>query len=122
MDVRKVGLGLAALVTSAIPTTDNLGASAFGNDIASAVASIVADGAPGVIVLRQVGGEAVSLAAGLGNIEDDTPLRVSDRLRAGSLVKSFVSVVVLQLAYEDKLGLDDPIVQQRRCLGQTQSR
>jgi D-alanyl-D-alanine carboxypeptidase len=48
-------------------------------------------------------------AAGLGDVEANTPMRPSDRFRAGSLTKPFIATVVLQLVEEGRFGLDDPI-------------
>ena len=45
-------------------------------------------------------------AAGLGCVAPAIPMRGVDRFRAGSIVKPFVSVVVLQLAEERRLSLD----------------
>jgi D-alanyl-D-alanine carboxypeptidase len=44
--------------------------------------------------------------AGLGRLAPDVPMRPADRFRAGSIVKPFVSVVVLQLAERRRLSLD----------------
>jgi D-alanyl-D-alanine carboxypeptidase len=44
--------------------------------------------------------------AGLGRLAPATPMRPDDRFRAGSIVKPFVSTVVLQLAEHGKLSLD----------------
>lgn len=46
-------------------------------------------------------------AAGEANIHPATPMRASDTFRAGSIIKPFVSTVVLQLVEEGKLALDD---------------
>lgn len=45
-------------------------------------------------------------AAGVADIERGTPLSANDRFRAGSIMKSFVAVVVLQLVEEGQLSLD----------------
>jgi D-alanyl-D-alanine carboxypeptidase len=45
-------------------------------------------------------------AAGLGRVAPAEPMRRRDRFRAGSIVKPFVSVVVLQLAERGRLSLD----------------
>jgi D-alanyl-D-alanine carboxypeptidase len=45
-------------------------------------------------------------AAGLGRVAPAVPMRPADRFRAGSIVKPFVSVVVLQLAERGRLSLD----------------
>src|SRR3954452_3359661 len=44
--------------------------------------------------------------AGLGRLAPATRMRPQDRFRAGSIVKPFVSTVVLQLAEDGKLSLD----------------
>jgi D-alanyl-D-alanine carboxypeptidase len=46
-------------------------------------------------------------AAGEANVDPATPMRASDTFRAGSIIKPFISTVVLQLAEEGKLALDD---------------
>ncbi len=48
-------------------------------------------------------------AAGVGNIETGMPMRHDDKFRAGSIMKPFVSVVVLQLVEEGLISLDDPM-------------
>jgi D-alanyl-D-alanine carboxypeptidase len=48
-------------------------------------------------------------AAGLGEVETETPMRPDDRFRAGSIAKTFVSVVTLQLVEEGLFSLDDPL-------------
>jgi|tagenome__1003787_1003787.scaffolds.fasta_scaffold20893001_2 D-alanyl-D-alanine carboxypeptidase len=45
-------------------------------------------------------------AAGLGRLAPDVRMRPGDEFRAGSIVKPFVSVVVLQLAEGGRLSLD----------------
>jgi D-alanyl-D-alanine carboxypeptidase len=44
--------------------------------------------------------------AGLGRVAPATPMRPTDRFRAGSIVKPFVAVAVLQLAERSRLSLD----------------
>ncbi len=48
-------------------------------------------------------------AAGLSNIKMDTAMRPDDKFRAGSIMKPFISVVILQLVEEGRLSLDDPM-------------
>jgi len=48
-------------------------------------------------------------AAGLGDIETDIPIRPGDKFRAGSIMKTFVSVVALQLVEEGLFSLDDTL-------------
>ena len=63
----------------------------------------------GVVVLVRRDGRTVQLAGGYSNLEKKTPMRVGDRFRIGSVTKSFVATVVLQLVGEGKLSLDDSI-------------
>jgi D-alanyl-D-alanine carboxypeptidase len=48
-------------------------------------------------------------AAGLADTKHNVPMGPHDKFRAGSILKSFVSAVVLQLVEEDRFALDDPI-------------
>lgn len=65
---------------------------------------------PGAVLhVRAPGLGAWSGAAGLGALEPSTPMRPHDRFRAGSLTKPFVAAVIVGLAEEGRLGLDDPI-------------
>lgn len=49
------------------------------------------------------------LAVGLSDREKKTPMRPTDRLLQGSVGKTYVAAVALQLVGEGKIGLDDPI-------------
>lgn len=60
-------------------------------------------------------GRSFGVATGLADVEAKTPLRPSDRLLAGSVGKTFVAAVLLQLVEEGKVGLDDPLA---KWLGQ----
>jgi D-alanyl-D-alanine carboxypeptidase len=50
-----------------------------------------------------------SAAAGVAQLQPRVPMRVAGHYRIASLTKTFVAAVVLQLAAEGKLGLDDSI-------------
>jgi D-alanyl-D-alanine carboxypeptidase len=54
-------------------------------------------------------GRAASVSTGLADVEAGTRLKPSDRMLAGSIGKTFVSAVVLQLVEEGKLNLDEKI-------------
>ncbi len=49
----------------------------------------------------------VAAHQGLADLAEDTTLHNSDRFRIGSVSKTFVAVIMLQLAEEDLLSLDD---------------
>jgi D-alanyl-D-alanine carboxypeptidase len=65
--------------------------------------------APGAIALLRDGNRTIRLTSGYGNLETKTPIRATDRFRIGSVTKTFVATVVLQLAGEGKLRLDDTV-------------
>ena len=71
--------------------------------------SLVAAGAPGVIVLVRDGSRSVRAAAGSADLTPRTPMRVSDRFRVASITKTFVAAVVLQLVGEGRPALDDTV-------------
>jgi D-alanyl-D-alanine carboxypeptidase len=73
------------------------------------VQAIVASGAPGAILLARDGSSTIRLASGYANLKSRAPLRITDRFRVGSVTKTFVAAVVLQLAGESRLALDDSV-------------
>jgi D-alanyl-D-alanine carboxypeptidase len=77
--------------------------------IQRALDRLTATEAPGAIALVRDGNRTIHLTSGYGNLETKTPIRATDRFRIGSVTKTFVATVVLQLAGEGKLRLDDTI-------------
>src|SRR5215204_5980940 len=79
-------------------------------DLDAVLAAGVERGLPGVALLVERGGDIVySGAAGVARIEDQTPLRATDRFQIYSLAKTFTATVVLQLVDEGVLSLDDTV-------------
>ncbi len=70
---------------------------------------VVAAGAPGAFVVVREGGLVRSEARGVADLDARDPLRSSARFRIGSVTKTFVAALVLQLAEEGDLALDDPV-------------
>jgi D-alanyl-D-alanine carboxypeptidase len=70
---------------------------------------VVEAGAPGVVGLVRTGERTWQGASGLGDLRANRPARAGDRFRIGSVTKSFVATVVLQLVGEGRLGLDDTL-------------
>ena len=54
-------------------------------------------------------GTAGSVSVGLADVENNTPLKPKDRMMAGSIGKTYVAAITLQLVQEGKLKLDDKI-------------
>jgi D-alanyl-D-alanine carboxypeptidase len=67
-------------------------------------------GIPGVIVSVQTPDRGTWQAAvGVADIVTRTPMDVADHVRIGSITKSMTATVILQLAQEGRLRLDDPL-------------
>ncbi|MER5305099.1 serine hydrolase domain-containing protein [Streptomyces lasiicapitis] len=74
-----------------------------------AMDALVAAGNPGVTARVTDAGGPWKAAAGLGDIERETPRGADDHYRVASITKTFVATVVLQLEAEGKLDLDDTV-------------
>jgi D-alanyl-D-alanine carboxypeptidase len=75
----------------------------------AALEQIVNDGVPGAIGLARRGGRVVAAASGAADLATGRPMAVADRVRAGSITKTLVATVVLQLAVEHRLHPSDSI-------------
>jgi D-alanyl-D-alanine carboxypeptidase len=73
------------------------------------VDGVVEAGAPGAVALVRTGKRTWQGVGGLGELAAERPPRPADRFRIGSVTKSFVATVVLQLVAEGKLRLDDHV-------------
>src|SRR5262245_50277019 len=76
---------------------------------------VVSDGVPGAILLVRDGDRTVRLTSGSARLAPRVRMEPNDRFRAGSITKSFVSTVVLELVGEGKLALSDTV--ERRLPG-----
>jgi D-alanyl-D-alanine carboxypeptidase len=74
-----------------------------------ALDKLVGDGVPGTIALRRQGRTQWHAASGVADLKTKRPIRATDRFRIGSITKSFVSTVVLQLVGERRLSLDESV-------------
>ena len=77
----------------------------------AALEQLVDDGVPGVIGLTRHGGQVVSAASGTADAATARPMAVGDRFRVGSITKTMVATVVLQLVAEHRLRLSDSVAQ-----------
>jgi D-alanyl-D-alanine carboxypeptidase len=78
-------------------------------DLQRAMDQVVRMGVPGAIVLVRDSKGTVRVVSGYGDVAKKTPIRATDRFRIGSLTKTFVSTVVLQLVDEGRLSLSDSV-------------
>lgn len=92
---------LMAATALAVPTT--------GTPLRADLDALVAAGSPGAVLTVRHGTRTQRLAAGYADLGERRPMRVEDRFRGGSQMKSVTAAVVLQLAEERLLRLDDPV-------------
>lgn len=70
---------------------------------------VVRSGVPGIAVAVRDGDRRVRFAAGVANRRTGAPMRATDRLRIGSVTKTYTATAVLQLVGAGRLGLDDTV-------------
>lgn len=110
-------LAPAAAATSACGDSDGAApaapktAAAAGPSLDAALAKVVAAGSPGALALVGDGHAVRVHAAGVADTDTGRALRPDDRFRAGSITKSFVATVALQLVGEGRLSLRDTVEQ-----------
>jgi D-alanyl-D-alanine carboxypeptidase len=72
---------------------------------------MAAAGAPGVIIMSRNGRQVSHVVAGVADKATRQPMQPRDKVHIGSITKTFVATVVLQLAAEGRLSLDDSVQQ-----------
>ena len=82
-----------------------------GPELQAALDELVWAGVPGAILLVRDAHGTDRLTSGYSETTRKTPIRVGDRFRIGSLTKTFVAAVALQLAAEGRLSLEDSVEQ-----------
>ncbi|GAB1690931.1 serine hydrolase domain-containing protein [Krasilnikovia sp. M28-CT-15] len=78
-------------------------------ELHDALRPVVAAGAPGAIALVAAGRRTRTAAVGTADLGTGRRMNAHDHVRVGSITKTFVAVVALQLATEHRLHLDDPV-------------
>ncbi|HDR4766567.1 TPA: beta-lactamase family protein [Bacillus cereus] len=66
-------------------------------------------GYPGILAKIYKGGKTWSYTAGIADLRTKKPMKTDFRFRIGSTTKTFTATVLLQLAGENRLNLDDSI-------------
>ncbi|MEU2059347.1 serine hydrolase domain-containing protein [Streptomyces sp. NPDC013455] len=74
-----------------------------------AIEAAVEAGVPGVTATARDARGTWSATAGVGDTRTGAPRSAADRYRVGSITKTFVATVLLQLAAEGRLSLDDTV-------------
>ncbi|MGA4841902.1 serine hydrolase domain-containing protein [Streptomyces sp. G45] len=75
----------------------------------AALDAVVRGGVPGATARAEDAHGAWHGTAGVGDLATQRPRGAHDRFRAGSVTKTFVATVLLQLEAEGALDLDDPV-------------
>ncbi len=122
MEIRRwIRIGLAAVAATAVATTTATatGAAAAATtpaqhaysqqDLQRDLDAIAATGVPGVLADVHAGGRQLRGTSGVANLDSGKPVNPSGFFRVGSNTKTFISVVVLQLAAEHRLSLNDSV-------------
>ncbi|MGI5454854.1 serine hydrolase domain-containing protein [Streptomyces sp. CA-249302] len=112
MKVRTILVAATAIVLSAALGGPALAAPPVSTDhdaTRRAVEAVVKSGVPGVTATAQDAHGTWSTTAGVGDIRTGRSRSPHDRYRVGSITKTFVATVLLQLEAEGRLSLDDTV-------------
>jgi len=66
-------------------------------------------GYPGILAKTSYDGKTWGYATGVADLRTKKPMKTDFRFRIGSVTKTFIATVILQLAGENRLNLDDSI-------------
>ncbi|MCX4582111.1 serine hydrolase [Streptomyces sp. NBC_01481] len=106
-------VAVATLATGALvsPAAADSGTAGSGNHRATqrAIEAAVRDGVPGVLAQARDRDGTWNGTAGVANLRTGRERLPQDRYRVGSITKTFVATVVLQLEAEGRLSLDDTV-------------
>ncbi|MFE4764671.1 serine hydrolase domain-containing protein [Bacillus mycoides] len=78
-------------------------------DLEQAMRDTIQFGAPGILAKTTEGEKTWSYTAGVADLSTKKTMNADFRFRIGSVTKTFISTVVLQLDGENRLNLDDSI-------------
>ncbi|MES5821078.1 serine hydrolase domain-containing protein [Streptomyces sp. RG80] len=112
MTVRMTVVAATAAALSVALAAPALAASPAGGDhdaTRQALQAAVKDGVPGVTATAKDKHGTWSATPGVGDLRTGQPRSAHDRYRVGSITKTFVSTVLLQLEAEGRLSLDDKV-------------
>jgi D-alanyl-D-alanine carboxypeptidase len=102
-------LGLVAVAVAGSVVTAAVSAGRPQGAPRSLLDAVVASGSPGALVLVDDGPDRAEAVSGVAVLRGRVPLRAVDRFRAGSITKTLVAVLVLQLVAEHRLRLGDTV-------------
>jgi D-alanyl-D-alanine carboxypeptidase len=97
------------LLTTLLLTANATAAPADRPDLQRALDNVVAAGALSALVEVRDGATTWQGSSGVAQVNTTTPVEVNGSFRAGSITKTFVATVVVMLAAEERLRLDDTV-------------
>jgi D-alanyl-D-alanine carboxypeptidase len=100
-----MSIGIAALLAAAAPTA----AAPQKTSLRQDAQALVGAGVPGVVVVTRTAGAETRIAVGIDLATPRRAMLASDRFRIGSVTKTFVAALVLRLAEQGRLSLDDSV-------------
>ena len=109
--VAVAALAAAALVNPAAADSGTGETGGTHRSTQRAIEAAVRDGVPGVVAQARDRDGTWSGTAGVANLRTGRERLPQDRFRVGSITKTFVATVVLQLEAEGRLSLDDTVEQ-----------
>jgi D-alanyl-D-alanine carboxypeptidase len=92
--------------SSAAPASPSVDLSA---ELRSRAGRLLEEGATGAVIRVDDGHRVVQFAVGVANLKPRRDLEPGDEFRIGSVTKTFVAALVLQLVAERRLALDDSV-------------
>jgi D-alanyl-D-alanine carboxypeptidase len=113
-------LTAAALIAPAAPAAagaaapaGSVGSTVHRNEddaaLRAALTAVVDAGATGALALVDDGKDVSTVAVGAARLDPRRPLHVRDQVRVGSITKTVISTITLQLVGEGRLRLGDPV-------------
>jgi D-alanyl-D-alanine carboxypeptidase len=83
----------------------------YGVSLQEQADAVTGAGVPGVVLLGRHGDKTVEVASGVASLDGGEKVSTATEFRAGSVAKSFVATVLLQLVDEGVVTLDDNVEQ-----------
>ncbi|NLT56083.1 MAG: beta-lactamase family protein [Actinomycetales bacterium] len=99
----------AVASTTAGTATTAVGRPRGDREVQARLDALVAAGGTGVTALVDDGRRVRTATSGLARLTPRTPMRTTNATRVGSITKTFVATVALQLEAEGRLSIDDSV-------------
>ncbi|MFC9243968.1 serine hydrolase domain-containing protein [Streptomyces sp. NPDC057136] len=114
--IAAAAMAATAFVAPAQAVSDTASAAGTGHRATQrAMDDAVASGIPGITAQARDGHGVWKAASGVGDLTTGAPRGKNDKFRVGSITKSFVATVLLQMEAEGRIDLDDTV--ERRLPG-----